>query len=305
MKKKRKAIPLPQTWPQKLSDRCRRVREASGLSQREFITRAGRGRPNAVSDFERGKTESIPLSMLALYVELAEMNGISPAWCLAVSEDPQGHAEHATSMERGGWESEGLSALDVDWSIADAPDEGFRIVDGANLPSDWQSRFVPVIGRIAAGLAVDTVEAEGTPPGVAFEYLEFSGAPKTAFALRVSGSSMEPEYRDGDLVVVDPTVHVSSGICAVITHVDGDRVARIKRLRIGTHEILLESTNPRLQADPGGAGRLRRGLRDPEASPAAEVDDDQLSMRFVRPGDGVPHRNCGRAGTVSDVRRMG
>jgi len=121
---------------------------------------------------------------------------------------------------------------------------GYRIVDAEQLPADWRGRYVPVLGRLSAGEGVDTVEAEEHPPGWATSYLIYTGAPAAGFALRVIGDSMEPDHRDGDMVVVDGSQPVRSGVCCVIYARNGDRVARLKRLRISKGKAHLESTNP-------------------------------------------------------------
>jgi len=121
---------------------------------------------------------------------------------------------------------------------------GCRIVDAEQLPADWRGRYVPVLGRLSAGEGVDTVEAEEHPPGWATSYLIYTGAPAAGFALRVIGDSMEPDHRDGDMVVVDGSQPVRSGVCCVIYARNGDRVARLKRLRISKGKAHLESTNP-------------------------------------------------------------
>ena len=114
------------------------------------------------------------------------------------------------------------------------------------LPADedWRGRFVPVLGRLAAGEGVDTVEAEQSPPGWADAFLLYKDAPAAAFALRVVGDSMLPDYRDGDMVVVDPGRPVKSGVCCAIYEHDGERAVRLKRVRISRGKTHLESLNP-------------------------------------------------------------
>jgi repressor LexA len=68
-------------------------------------------------------------------------------------------------------------------------------------------RMVPVINRVAAGKAEEYTDLD-YPAGVAEEYVpapEVAGAPvKSAFALRVTGDSMMPEYAEGEIVIVGP-----------------------------------------------------------------------------------------------------
>lgn len=121
---------------------------------------------------------------------------------------------------------------------------GFRKVDAEQLPDDWKGKYIPIIGRIAAGHGIDTVEAESHPAGIADSYLEFPDAPASAFACRIEGDSMLPKYKDGDLVVVDGSRPARSGICCVIVRINSERTARIKSLRIYGKKAELLSLNP-------------------------------------------------------------
>jgi transcriptional regulator with XRE-family HTH domain len=68
-------------------------------------------------------------------------------------------------------------------------------------------RPVPLINRVAAGQAAEYTDLD-YPAGVADRYVpmpDLPGAPvASAFALRVIGDSMMPEYREGEIVVVGP-----------------------------------------------------------------------------------------------------
>jgi SOS-response transcriptional repressor LexA len=53
---------------------------------------------------------------------------------------------------------------------------------------------------------------------------------KDAFALRVSGDSMMPEFRHGDVIIVDPAVRPRPGSYVVAT--TGEHDATFKRYRL-------------------------------------------------------------------------
>lgn len=135
-----------------------------------------------------------------------------------------------------------------EWQITQTIEPGFRVIDREELSTLDGENYIPVIGRLAAGQSVaeDTVEADSHEPGDADTFLLYTGrAPSSAFALRVVGDSMEPEYSDGDMVVVDGARPVRSGICCVIYARDGgDRIARLKKLTIARGRAHLASTNP-------------------------------------------------------------
>ncbi len=74
---------------------------------------------------------------------------------------------------------------------------------------------MPIINAVAAGYPAEFTDL-GYPVGVADEYLVVLegtgiGADPDAFAARVVGDSMEPEYREGDIVVFSPARTVRSG----------------------------------------------------------------------------------------------
>jgi transcriptional regulator with XRE-family HTH domain/phage repressor protein C with HTH and peptisase S24 domain len=120
---------------------------------------------------------------------------------------------------------------------------GYRLIMAEELPERWQGRYVPVIGKLAAGQGIDTAQAEQMPPGWADEYVRYAGAPPHAVAVHVVGDSMEPRYRDGDMVIVDPARPRPSGICVVLVERHGQRIARLKRLRVQGGVAHLESCN--------------------------------------------------------------
>lgn len=72
-------------------------------------------------------------------------------------------------------------------------------------------RQVPLINRVAAGRASEFTDL-GYPARVADEYVRTDGVEDAdAFAARVHGDSMSPDYVDGDIVVFSPGVSASSG----------------------------------------------------------------------------------------------
>ena len=61
------------------------------------------------------------------------------------------------------------------------------------------------------------------------------------FVLRVLGDSMEPEFADGSLIVIDPAGVVSDG-AYVFADVDGEYIFR--RLQMRGSQLLLQPLNP-------------------------------------------------------------
>ena len=102
------------------------------------------------------------------------------------------------------------------------------------MPQDrpWRGEFVPLLDRIAAGPAIDRLLADEFSAGDADAFLHYNKeAPSRAFALRVEGDSMEPDFRSGDVVVVDPDQRVTDGLACVCYEIDGQRRGRLKCIR--------------------------------------------------------------------------
>ena len=137
-------------------------------------------------------------------------------------------------------------------SLPSWPEKTFRlpIVSPEQVTSsvDWWKHYVPIVGRVAAGSGLDSVEAGQYPPSWCGEFLAFDGAPRRAIAVRVKGRSMEPEYGDGDIIVVDPDQHVQDGLACVLLSVDGEREPVLKRICRRKAGLFLESTNPEFPA---------------------------------------------------------
>jgi phage repressor protein C with HTH and peptisase S24 domain len=73
------------------------------------------------------------------------------------------------------------------------------------------ARRIPLIGFARAGQDGCFDEA-GLPTGEAWDEILFPATPARAvYALEVSGSSMEPVYRDGDILIVCPDAPVRRG----------------------------------------------------------------------------------------------
>ncbi|MFK0376511.1 LexA family protein [Pandoraea sp. NPDC090278] len=79
------------------------------------------------------------------------------------------------------------------------------------------TRRIPLISSIQAGLMNETVTP--FPPGAGFEYLLTDLVLSDgAFALEIDGRSMEPEFREGDRIIVDPILSPIPGDYVVATN---------------------------------------------------------------------------------------
>lgn len=102
---------------------------------------------------------------------------------------------------------------------------------------------VPVIGYAQAGKAGYFDDA-GFPTGAGWDELLFPslGDPH-AFALEITGDSMEPIYRDGDIIIVSPEASLRRGDRVVVKTLDGEVMAKLLARETATR-VELRSMNP-------------------------------------------------------------
>ena len=103
-------------------------------------------------------------------------------------------------------------------------------------------RHIPLIGFAQAG-ADGFFDDAGYPVGGSWDEVPFPdvGDPH-AFALEISGNSMEPVFRDGDTVIVSPDSSIRRGDRVVVKTTDGEILA--KQLRRQTaRKVELQSIN--------------------------------------------------------------
>ncbi len=92
--------------------------------------------------------------------------------------------------------------------------------------ADALAQRIPVIGYAQAGRSGFFDDA-GYPVGNGWDEVLFPhiGDPN-AFALEIAGDSMEPVYRDGDIIVVSPGASVRRGDRVVVKTTDGEVMAK-------------------------------------------------------------------------------
>jgi len=101
---------------------------------------------------------------------------------------------------------------------------------------------VPLIGFAEAG-AGGYFDDRGFPLDKGWEEIDFSSvADEHAYALKISGDSMKPTYRGGDIIVVSPAAQVRKGDRVVVKTKDGE--VMVKELKRKTSKsIELKSLN--------------------------------------------------------------
>jgi phage repressor protein C with HTH and peptisase S24 domain len=117
---------------------------------------------------------------------------------------------------------------------------GARALASGRLPT---RRSIPLIGLAQAGSEGYFGDA-GYPAGGGWDEVNLPevGDPH-AYALEIAGDSMEPVYRDGDMVVVSPAAPIRRGDRVVVRTARGEVMAK-QLARRSARRIELRSLNP-------------------------------------------------------------
>lgn len=99
---------------------------------------------------------------------------------------------------------------------------------------------VPVVSWVTAGSWKDIADA--FEPGDADEWIDSDVKGKNVFALRVSGDSMEPEFKDGEIITVNPHLEAMPNDYIVVK--DRDEQATFKQLKKYGSRLVLHPLNP-------------------------------------------------------------
>jgi phage repressor protein C with HTH and peptisase S24 domain len=105
------------------------------------------------------------------------------------------------------------------------------------------SQSVPLLGFAQAG-AGGHFDDSGFPAGKGWDEVALpSASDEHAYALEISGDSMKPAYRDGDIIVVSPGTPIRRGDRVVVKTSGGE--VMVKELKRRTAKLLeLQSVNP-------------------------------------------------------------
>jgi phage repressor protein C with HTH and peptisase S24 domain len=120
-------------------------------------------------------------------------------------------------------------------------------VTGTKLASGHAPRAahkrIPLIGLAQAGSAGFFDDA-GYPVGGSWDEVSLPEVgDQNAYALEISGDSMEPVYRDGDMVIVSPAAPVRRGDRVVVRTEKGEVMAK-QLVRRSARKLELRSLNP-------------------------------------------------------------
>jgi phage repressor protein C with HTH and peptisase S24 domain len=111
-----------------------------------------------------------------------------------------------------------------------------------NAPLQRSGTTVPLLGFAQAGSG-GFFDASGFPVGQGWDEVRFPGLSETAYALEVTGDSMQPLYRDGNVLIISPTEQLRRGDRVVVRTRDGEVMAKIL-YRQTEKQVELHSMNP-------------------------------------------------------------
>jgi SOS-response transcriptional repressor LexA len=122
---------------------------------------------------------------------------------------------------------EKLAGMPPNWLDSDEPEK-------ANvLPAPIGTRRIPLISYVQAGHMAEAVDSYPVGSGAEWILTDLELSP-TAFALKIKGDSMLPEFREGDTVIIDPSVQPLPGDFVVAKN--GEHEATFKKYRPRGHD---------------------------------------------------------------------
>lgn len=118
--------------------------------------------------------------------------------------------------------------------------------------TSWMRR-IPVVTLVTAGQWREVCDS--FEPGDADEWIESDIKGENVFALRVAGDSMEPEFKDGEIIIVDPHIESQPNDYVVVKNAQGE--ATFKQLKKYATRWVLHPLNPRHEDIELGWGEFK------------------------------------------------
>jgi repressor LexA len=194
-----------------LGEIIRNKREELGLTLDEVSTKVKFSKPY-LSTIETGKVKHPPSDELLRKLEKAL--GFETGVLLHIAHKERSPTDIKERLESSEAEVERLQRVVRQISKNKGGAEGAEIE--ATLKTEVRGtisagRLVPIINKVSAGYPTDFDDLD-YPVGIADDYVRCPDLHDgNAFAVRVVGDSMEPRFREGDIVVFSPQAQVNNG----------------------------------------------------------------------------------------------
>ncbi len=165
------------------------------------LARAVGVKPPSVSDWLSGKTKTMEGENL---LKVSKFLGVNPNWLACGNGSPRNSDEKNNDEE--------LSNV---------------------IFRDLKLHKIPVLDYVQAGFWHEVVY-DGTTPH-SYTYTDYLGSnPESIFSVIVEGNSMEPDFKEGDMLIVDASITPKPG-CYVIAQ-NGSHEATLKKYRVLSHD---------------------------------------------------------------------
>lgn len=128
--------------------------------------------------------------------------------------------------------------ISVDWLLGTEKDSNV-----ASTTIRFKTKTVPLISWVQAGQWKEVNDIH--PVGQSDEYISVTAkVGPNAIALKVRGDSMEPEFPEGSIIIVDPDREAKNG-SYVVVRLDEEMEATFKQMVVDGSRIYLKPINPR------------------------------------------------------------
>ena len=204
----------------------RRRREQLHMTQDQVAEQAGISKPY-LSNIETGKTKNPPTTGVLQRLEPVlqfEDSELTRAADLARTPVPVRQKHEMLEAQLNKYRSvlKELLAAQQGRGAANIEELIERIDTDGNVLPFGAGALVPVINNVAAGYPHHFTDLD-YPPSVADEYVRCPDLhDPQAFAARVVGDSMEPDFREGDIVVFSPNTSPVNGADCFVRFDDGE-----------------------------------------------------------------------------------
>ncbi|MFW1939513.1 LexA family protein [Acinetobacter junii] len=168
-------------------------------------------------------------------VDLARAVGVKPPsvsdWLTGKSKTMEGENLLKASKFLG---------VNANWlasGIGDPTDKNKLIIKNEELSNilyrDLRLHKIPVFDYVQAGQWKEVSYDGATPLG--YTYTDYIGtAPEAIFCVIVQGNSMEPDFKDGDMLIVDSSITPKPGSFVIAQN--GSHEATFKKYRVVSHD---------------------------------------------------------------------
>lgn len=198
-----------------LGETIRKKRKQLGLTLDELSKRVGFSKPY-ISTIETGKAKYPPSDGLLLELEKAlkfdknYLVQIAHIESMPVDVRKQFQAAQNENQKLKEIVRQIINQKSQDSKIQDIL-KTVEITLKSNENQPAKRDLIPIINKVAAGYPQDFNDLD-YPVGIADDYIQCPNInDPNAFAVRVIGDSMEPKYRQDDIVVFSPRVEVHNG----------------------------------------------------------------------------------------------